>query len=99
MRVAYIVIYTDALEECRVFYAGLGIRFRKERHEDGPVHHAAVLEDGAVIELYPAAGKPSTGRLRLGFTVRRSTTSLPLGPGRHVLRDPEGRTVELEVIE
>jgi hypothetical protein len=52
------VAYTDALKECRTFYAGLGIDFRLEQHGSGPEHYAATLEDGTVFELYPAASQP-----------------------------------------
>jgi catechol 2,3-dioxygenase-like lactoylglutathione lyase family enzyme len=85
-----LVIYTERLDACRDFYAGLGLTFVHERHGDGPEHFAAVLADGLVMELYPATAGRATGRLRLGFR-------LPAGqgrrPGRQLLTDPDGRTV------
>ncbi|MDL4821010.1 glyoxalase/bleomycin resistance/dioxygenase family protein [Actinomadura opuntiae] len=88
-----IVIYTARLEECRAFYAGLGLDLRPERHGSGPDHYAAVLEDGAVFELYPAGTREPTGRLRLGFATTAGACGLE--PGRHVLDDPDGRAVEV----
>lgn len=94
-----IVIYTDRLDGCRAFYAGLGLTFTKERHGAGPEHYAALL-DGTVFELYPADGRrPATGSLRLGFTVPAGSTALAFAPGRHVLTDPDGRVVDLRVTE
>ncbi|WP_328816982.1 VOC family protein [Nonomuraea cypriaca] len=88
------MIYTTKMEECRAFYASLGLEFRAERHGDGPPHYAAVLGDGFVVEIYPAAGGRETGALRLGFEV----TGLPdHPPGRQVLLDPDGRAVEVHV--
>ncbi|MDI2127473.1 VOC family protein [Yinghuangia seranimata] len=91
MGVTLVVLYSTRLEACREFYAGLGLVFARERHGTGPVHYAAVLEDGCVLELYPATTVRETGALRLGLGVE----SGPLPPGRHVLRDPDGRTVEV----
>ncbi|WP_433250867.1 hypothetical protein [Actinomadura nitritigenes] len=94
MRCTLTVIYTDRLEECHAFYAGLGLRLHPERHGSGPAHYAAVLDDGMVFELYPAGAREPTGGLRLGFT----TGATPkLEPGRHVLHDPDGRAVEVVV--
>ncbi|GAA2120722.1 VOC family protein [Actinomadura napierensis] len=94
MRSTLTVIYTTRLEECRAFYAGLGLHLHPEQHDSGPAHYAAVLDDGMVFELYPAGARGPTGRLRLGFTTRAAPT---LEPGRHVLHDPDGRAVEVIV--
>ncbi|MFC5832744.1 VOC family protein [Nonomuraea insulae] len=89
-----VVIYTGRIEECRAFYGSLGLEFRAEQHRDGPLHYAAVLDDGLVLEIYPAASGGPTGPLRLGFEV----DALPGSPaGRQVLRDPDGRAVEVLV--
>ncbi|MFI0444182.1 VOC family protein [Actinomadura sp. 6N118] len=95
MRVALIVIYTARLEECRAFYTDLGLPLALERHGQGPEHYAAELDDGTVVELYPAGPRGETGRLRLGFT---TVAAAGLEPGRHLLEDPDGRTVELVVM-
>ncbi|GLX01632.1 VOC family protein [Microtetraspora sp. NBRC 16547] len=93
MRANLLVIYTTRREECRDFYASLGMDFQAEQHGNGPEHYAAVLPDGMVFEIYPAAAG-ATGTFRIGFAVE----SLPgYGAGRHVLHDPDGRAVELHV--
>lgn len=94
MRAALIVIYTSRLEECRVFYASLGLPLRLESHGPGPEHYAAELDDGTVVELYPAGTRGETGRLRLGFN---TTAAAGLEPGRHLLKDPDGRKIEVTV--
>ncbi|WUU94021.1 glyoxalase/bleomycin resistance/dioxygenase family protein [Spirillospora sp. NBC_01491] len=91
------VIYTPRLEECRRFYQDLGLGFTPERHGDGPEHFAAVLPDGTVFELYPATAERHTGAMRLGFALGGRSAGPALAPGRHLLRDPDGRTVELHV--
>ncbi|MFC0038693.1 VOC family protein [Actinomadura rayongensis] len=88
-----IVLYTARAAECVAFYAALGLDFVPERHGTGPPHHAAVLPDGLVFEIYPASDGRGTGALRLGFTARAAG----LAPGRHLLRDPDGRTVDVRV--
>ncbi|MEU6223315.1 glyoxalase/bleomycin resistance/dioxygenase family protein [Streptomyces sp. NPDC047042] len=94
-RVTLLVLYSPRLEECRRFYEGLGLRFTAERHGQGPEHYAAVLGDGAVFELYPAGPDKQTGALRLGLTIDGSRAAEPLVRGRHLLTDPDGRTVEV----
>jgi catechol 2,3-dioxygenase-like lactoylglutathione lyase family enzyme len=94
MRVALIVIYTARLEECRAFYVALGLPLTLERHGQGPEHYVAELDDDTVFELYPTGTQGETGRLRLGFT---TAAAVGLEPGRHLLKDPDGRKVEVVV--
>ncbi|MFI8513278.1 VOC family protein [Streptomyces sp. NPDC085460] len=89
LRIDLVVLHTDRLEDCRAFYTGLGLTFVRERHGTGPEHYAAVLADGAVLELYPATGRPPTGHLRLGLAAPAGAA----GARRRVLTDPDGRTV------
>ena len=84
------VLYTEQPEACRAFYAGLGLDLVREHHGAGPVHYAAELAHGLVLEIYPAAAGRATGRLRLGLVVA-ATGDLPAG--EHTLADPDGRTV------
>ncbi len=95
VRATLLVLYSTRMEECRDFYGGLGLDFAAERHGQGPGHYAAVLADGVVFEIYPARPDRRTGSLRLGLAVNRSATTL--APGRHLLTDPDGRTVEVDV--
>jgi catechol 2,3-dioxygenase-like lactoylglutathione lyase family enzyme len=88
-----LVLYCGDPAACRDFYAGLGLTFTKEQHGAGPEHWAAVLAGGTVLELYPAAPDRRTGRVRIGFTIPAATAGLT--PGRHLVQDPEGRTVEI----
>ncbi|MGA5703073.1 VOC family protein [Peterkaempfera bronchialis] len=97
MHASLIVVFTERLGEVRDFYIGLGFDFAEERHGTGPVHYAAVLDGGVVFELYPAGRRPPTGYLRLGFAVRVGAVRCGLVAGRHVLTDPDGRTVDLDV--
>ncbi|QNE29843.1 VOC family protein [Streptomyces sp. INR7] len=93
-----IVIHTNRLEECRAFYAGLGLDLVPEKHGTGPDHYAAVFADGGVLELYPATRRPETGYLRLGLTAPTHDAE-GRTPGRYTLTDPDGRTVVLTVPE
>ncbi|MER5961433.1 glyoxalase/bleomycin resistance/dioxygenase family protein [Streptomyces sp. NPDC002057] len=93
--VTLLVLYSPQLEECRRFYQGLGLDFAAERHGQGPEHYAAVLPNGMVFELYPARPGRQTDALRLGLAVDGSTATPQLTPGRHILTDPDGRTVEV----
>jgi catechol 2,3-dioxygenase-like lactoylglutathione lyase family enzyme len=92
VRVDSIVLYTTRVEACRDFYAGLGLEFTRERHGDkGVAHYAAVLDGGGVFEIYPATTARVTGALRIGLV----TGGAGLPPGRRVLRDPDGRAVDV----
>lgn len=96
-RMTLLVIYSPAIEDCRRFYEELGLVLTKEQHGTGPEHYAAILAGGTVLEIYPASAKNQTGALRLGFAVDSGATRPALPPGRHLLRDPDGRTVEVHV--
>ncbi len=93
-----VVIYCADLSACRNFYQELGITFRRESHGNGPEHFSTTLDGGTVLELYPAKTAENTGRLRLGLTVRQDAISSRLPLGRHILRDPEDRTVDVRVV-
>jgi catechol 2,3-dioxygenase-like lactoylglutathione lyase family enzyme len=95
VRTTLLVLYSRQAEGCRRFYSDLGLSFVTEQHGQGPEHYAAVLVDGTVFEIYPARPERETGALRLGLAVNGTTATPPLAPGRHVLTDPDGRTVEV----
>jgi hypothetical protein len=95
IRATLLVLFSPRIEECRSFYSGLGLNFTDEQHGRGPAHYTAVLAGGTVLEIYPARPDRETGDLRLGFAVDSATTTPPLAPGRHLLTDPDGRTVEI----
>lgn len=91
----YLVLYSPDPVACMDFYEGLGLRFVRERHGAGPEHWAAELTGGLVLELYPAPAGAATVPLRLGVGV--GADECGLAPGRHLLRDPDGRVVDLTV--
>ena len=93
----------------RGFYTQLGFQFVQEQHGTGPVHHSAPLGDG-ILEIYPLSdGVEADQTTRLGFAVSdlesivecldeahvRSKPKHTEWGLRAVLRDPDGRTVEL----
>jgi catechol 2,3-dioxygenase-like lactoylglutathione lyase family enzyme len=95
IRATLLVLYTPHLEECHRFYSDLGLAFTAEQHGQGPRHYAAVLADGLVFEIYPARPERQTGALRLGLAITGAAATPALTAGRHLLTDPDGRTVEL----
>lgn len=69
-----VVLRTAQMSRARGFYEAVGLGFVEEQHGGGPVHLAATLPSGMVLELYPATGDPelergSVGDVRLGFDV------------------------------
>lgn len=94
-RIALVIVYTGRLEECREFYTRLGLSFVAEQHGQRPAHYAATLPDGTVVELYPATEQRPASSVRLGFHVVGREMTPPMSPGRHLVTDPDGRTVEL----
>lgn len=96
IRMNLLVLYTLRLDECRAFYAALGLTFTAEQHGQGPKHYAAIFEGGTVFELYPARpGRPPTDALRLGLAVAGKAATPELAPGRHLRTDPDCRTIEI----
>jgi catechol 2,3-dioxygenase-like lactoylglutathione lyase family enzyme len=63
-----LVLYVADIEASRGFYELLGLEFVREKHGDGPVHYAAELPGGMVLELYPAP-TGVVSRVRIGLTV------------------------------
>ena len=107
MKLNLLVLRTPKLEALRRFYSALGLRFRSERHGNGPEHYSATLTDDLVLELYPCLdGTVPDPGLRLGLSVEDIGETLrileqPITPRqtqwglRALVRDPDGRTVEL----
>jgi catechol 2,3-dioxygenase-like lactoylglutathione lyase family enzyme len=95
IRATLLVLYTPQLEECHRFYSDLGLSFIAEQHGQGPRHYAAVFADSAIFEIDPARPDRQTGALRLGLAINGAAATPALTPGRHLLTDPDGRTVEI----
>ena len=101
-----IVLKTPDTQSLRQFYTHMGFRFVEEQHGNGPIHCSAAFGSG-VLEIYPlpdgAGANATTG---LGFGVA-NLQSILIGLGhdgtpkqtawglRAVVRDPDGRAVEL----
>jgi predicted enzyme related to lactoylglutathione lyase len=106
-----LVLKTRQVDKLRAFYLALGIEFGEERHGDGPVHYAGraggcVLE----IYPLPDDVSTADTTARLGFAVAdlagvvqalqalgaavTPPQETPWG-WRAVMRDPDGRAVEL----
>lgn len=109
-----IVLRSDQLQLTRGFYESLGLSFAEEKHGQGPAHLSATTPSGTVLELYPLSGdeRPETGTrgVRLGFVVPdvmavieavvvAGGTVMSSDQKAAVLKDPDGRKVELTARE
>ncbi len=103
MKIKLLVLHSLNLEKTKEFYTSLGMKFVKEKHGSGPVHYSAEF-DNFVLELYPGKNGESDN-LRLGFEVHGLTeiiSNLEIldeyeynSTSIKVVKDPEGRKVEL----
>jgi lactoylglutathione lyase len=106
-----LVLKTHQMDWLRTFYATLGIEFVEERHGNGPLHYSGRVGGTVFeLYPLPADSGPSH-ETRLGFAVENLTETVrvltsagvevitPAGRTpwglRAVVRDPDGRTVEL----
>lgn len=101
-----IVLKTPDTESLCQFYTQIGFQFVEEQHGNGPIHRCAAFGDG-VLEIYPlpdGAGADATTRLGFGVAnlqsilIRLGHDGTPKQTAwglRAVVRDPDGRAVEL----
>jgi lactoylglutathione lyase len=106
VRLNLLVLRTDKLDDVKAFYSTFGASFVSERHGSGPNHYSARLGD-LVLEIYPTpAGILPDPSLRIGLVVDDLPGALrAIGQAvtprqtqwgmRAVVRDPDGRAVEL----
>ncbi len=104
MDINLLVLRCKNLEASREFYEMLGFQFVEERHGKGPLHFAS-QDAGFVFELYPLLPHEAAGTTRLGFTISGLEQVLSQvavedrhgfgGKQVHIVRDPDGRKVEL----
>lgn len=110
MRLNLLILRSAIPEELAAFYTTLGLRFLHHRHGIGPYHYSAEME-GFVLEIYPLSKSQTQPDpfVRLGFRVANldkllkkvSQESILQEPEksewgyRCVIKDPEGRRVEL----
>jgi catechol 2,3-dioxygenase-like lactoylglutathione lyase family enzyme len=112
VRVHLVVIRCCDLERSRGFYEVLGLRFTPHTHAGGPLHYAHETDD-FVFELYPAPSAGYSDKTGLGFSVEdladvhRRLSEAGWKPGTigettwgtvFVVRDPEGRRVEVKQV-
>lgn len=91
-----LVLRCRNIKTTKTFYEALGFDFVQEQHCTSPIHYSARI-GAMLLELYPTKGEPDN--VRLGFVVA-PTILEQLGINGHgVLRDPDGRGVELTEIQ
>lgn len=101
-----LVVRCRDVERSLSFYTAIGLSFVREQHGRGPVHHAATLDGGTVLELYPCGEKVSVGGLRMGIRVadplaavralqRLGWEARPAASRSWIVEDPDGLTVDL----
>ena len=106
-----LVLRTPQLHGLRRFYQLLGIDFVEERHGSGPLHFAGRIGDAIFEIYPLESDGLADGTLRLGFSVTDLSETIrsleadgatvvsqpkPTAWGnRAVVRDPDGRAVEL----
>ncbi|MBZ9559861.1 MULTISPECIES: VOC family protein [unclassified Modicisalibacter] len=105
MNINLLVLRCRELEASKQFYELLGFGFVKERHGDGPLHYSS-QDAGFVFELYPLKENEEPGNSRIGFSVKGMQQVLSQvavasqyefnGSQVYVVRDPDGRKVELK---
>jgi catechol 2,3-dioxygenase-like lactoylglutathione lyase family enzyme len=105
-----LVLKTQHIQASPAFYGALGVDLVEEKHGNGPIHWAG-RAGGVILEIYPIAEGDLPELTRLGFTVGDLSATLnrlaalgttidipakltPWGT-RAVVRDPDGRFVEL----
>lgn len=115
MQLNLIVIRTWELVRCVDFYRALGLTFQEERHGSGPAHFAADLHgvtfeiypaksaDGVDSQTRLGFRSPDVARTieqvrAAGYRIVAELASSQWGM-RAVVRDPDGRAVELLQVE
>lgn len=108
LKLGGIILKTTDIEKMKSFYEKLGFEFKREKHGGGPVHYSW-KKHGMLLEIYPAQIPDNTGLI---FHVDNLEDILSLLEFRgakiiskptdeervSVIRDPEGRRVELRQI-
>jgi lactoylglutathione lyase len=106
-----LVLKTRQVDKLRAFYHALGVDLVEEKHGDGPVHYAGKVGDVVLEVYPLPDGGTADATTRLGFSVERLTEVIqalreagaviagePKQTAwglRGVVRDPDGRAVEL----
>lgn len=112
---ALLVLKTHQIERLRSCYGILGIEFKEEQHGSGPMHFAGLVGELIFEIYPLKEGEFADTTTRLGFTVsnlnetleRMTRAGVPIASDakqtpwgyRAVVRDPDGRSVELTSVE
>lgn len=104
MEINLLVLRCRELEASKRFYELLGFGFVREKHGDGPLHYSS-QDAGFVFELYPLRENEQACNSRVGFSVKDIQQVLSQvaitsqhefnGKQIYIVRDPDGRSVEL----
>jgi lactoylglutathione lyase len=106
-----LVLKTRQIEKLLVFYRTLGVEFVEEQHGKGQVHYSGKLDETVFEIYPATGDNSVDAAIRLGFgvpslseavaTLRSTGTPIVSEPKttdwgiRAVVRDPDGRAVEL----
>jgi lactoylglutathione lyase len=106
-----LVLKSHRVDALVPFYTALGVTFAEERHGDGPLHFTCRIGDTTLeLYPLPADAGPADATTRLGVIVpnlratleRLSALGVNVGTLREtpwglraLVRDPDGRTIEL----
>ena len=96
------------IKKSKEFYEKLSFSFVEEQHGKGPLHYSTTI-GSLVLELYPL-GKNNIDNIRLGFTIDNKkildNENIEIVSKysfndvmTYVVVDPDGRKVEIQVIE
>lgn len=96
MHLNLLVLRCRDIDVTKAFYVQFGLIFEREQHGNSPIHYSTHIGN-MLLELYPATGEPDN--VRLGLTVSPDILA-HFGITKHgVIRDPDGRGVELSATE
>jgi len=113
MNLNLLVLRCRNFEKCRTFYELLGFQFIEHAHGSGPKHFACEIAD-FVFELYPAPSSDYLDQTGVGFfadglpAIHHQLAQAGYEPGpikqnpwgsTFVVRDPDGRRVEMKARE
>ena len=106
-----LVLRCKDIDRAKSFYELFGMAFVEEQHGNGPIHFSSTDDAGVFAELYPTEGTAPdqtglgfvTGEIEGLHTLLRRNQFAPrdirdteLGNGMFVVRDPDGRRVEVK---
>lgn len=104
--VSFLVLRSPDIDRLRTFYETIGLQFKEEKHDEGPMHYSCDLGQ-VTLELYPTKGNADSVSIGLTYS-SLETVLLDFEPKciekqpfisnntrTAWLRDPDGRLVQL----